>query len=477
MTKLSLAVASAMAALALAAPLRAGTLYQVGPTRPTYQQLTQLVGLLGPGDVVEVDGAATYNPVWFTDDGAPNDPIVIRGLRVGGQRPILQGGTNTIQIEADHIVFESFEITGGSFRCVYHHGHDVIMRDLYVHDCPAHGILGGDYDTGSLTLEYSEIARCGNGTSQHPVYMSTNQDDYPGAVFRMQYNYLHDQTGGNVVKSRAERNEIYYNWIEGGAIQLLELIGPDNGAVDPPPNVAEHSDVVGNVFIHKAYDPPGPTGPFAGNGYFVRVGSDMRCDEGGLNSTHGRYRFVNNTFLRTTGAAGSDVFRPFGYLEAILMSNNVFASSPASGLAMLRSDGGERCWTDGGTDATRVFGQNNWYQSGTVRVPSGWTGSLSGASPGFVNATLANLDLRLAAGSPLIDQGTANPNAPPQFTVPSTLFPPAFLPPPRAQLTGAATPRIGDGPIDIGAYERPGLFEDGFETAMLRWSLSVPAIP
>ena len=33
--------------------------------------------------------------------------------------------------------------------------------------------------------------------------------------------------GGNAVKSRAQRNEIYYNWIEGAVYHELELIGPD----------------------------------------------------------------------------------------------------------------------------------------------------------------------------------------------------------------------------------------------------------
>jgi hypothetical protein len=31
----------------------------------------------------------------------------------------------------------------------------------------------------------------------------------------MRFNHVHDQNGGNAVKSRAERNEIHYNWIEG----------------------------------------------------------------------------------------------------------------------------------------------------------------------------------------------------------------------------------------------------------------------
>ena len=197
-----------MAALGAAAAARADV-YQVGPTRP-YTQLQQVLDTvaLQPGDVVEVDGAQSYAPVNWDEGGAPGNPVTIRGLRVNGQRPVLSGGTNTIEISANHVVLEGFAVTGGSFRCVYHHAHDVTVRDVFIHDCPAHGLLGADTDSGSLTLEFSEVARSGNGTGQHAIYVTSDQDAHPGSVFRMRFNYVHDQNGGNAVKSRAERNEL-----------------------------------------------------------------------------------------------------------------------------------------------------------------------------------------------------------------------------------------------------------------------------
>ncbi len=454
---------------AVSGPVGAET-FLVGPTR-VYDQLTDVVGLLDPGDLVLVDGGFTYDPVTFDRDGAPGNPIVVRGVRNGaGLRPILSGGTNTIEIQANHFVLQSFEITGGSFRCVFHHSHDVVMRDLYIHDCPAHGLLGADEDSGSLTLEYSELARAGNGASQHLVYMTTDQNAYPGSVFRMQHCYLHDNTGGNAVKSRAQRNEIYYNWIEGARYHLLELIGPDDDAVDPPPAIREHSDVVGNVLVHKQYDPPGPEGPFDGSFYFVRVGSDIRCDDGGTNSTRGRSRFVNNTFVRTSVGAGSHVFRPFGYLQSIEMSNNVFYSVPAGVIPMVRADDGERCWTDG----EQIAGQNNWVETGST-VPAQWTGTVTGATPIFVNAP--GFDFRPTFGSPLRNVGTAAPAGPPGFPFPTPLFPPASEPPDRFALPGPPAPdRVTGGAIDIGAFDWPGpLFVDGFEIGSTsRWSTASP---
>ena len=66
-----------------AASLGAET-FLVGPTR-AFTQIHQVVDLLGPGDLVLVDGGATYQPVIFPfeNDGAPADPVVVRGVRNG----------------------------------------------------------------------------------------------------------------------------------------------------------------------------------------------------------------------------------------------------------------------------------------------------------------------------------------------------------------------------------------------------------
>ena len=67
-------------------------------------------------------------------------------------------------------MLEGLEITGGSSRCLYHHADDVVARDLVIHGCPAHGLLGADNDSGSLTLEYSELYDCGSGHGE-PLHL------------------------------------------------------------------------------------------------------------------------------------------------------------------------------------------------------------------------------------------------------------------------------------------------------------------
>lgn len=127
-----------------------------------------------------------------SDSGAPGNPTILRGMPVDGQRPHLRGGTNTIEFRSsNHVVFENFEVSGtgttttGTFRCIYHHAHDITIRNVIVHDCPRHGILGADTDSGSLTVEYSEIRNSGSNQGQHAIYMATDQITYPGAVFRL----------------------------------------------------------------------------------------------------------------------------------------------------------------------------------------------------------------------------------------------------------------------------------------------------
>src|SRR4051812_11585382 len=102
-----------LASLLVSAPCFATT-YQVGPTR-ALKTLSAVAGQLNPGDIVEVDGDATYpGGIVLDRAGAVGKPITVRGLRVNGKRPVLTGGTNTVEIQGDHYVLEGFDVTGGT---------------------------------------------------------------------------------------------------------------------------------------------------------------------------------------------------------------------------------------------------------------------------------------------------------------------------------------------------------------------------
>jgi hypothetical protein len=403
-----------------------GALYRVGPGR-AYADLQSVAPKLRPGDVVEVyaKGSPYAGGVVFRQAGTDAAKITVRGVRVNGARPAIAGGTSTVEFAGDHYAFEGFDLSGGSARVLFHHAHDVTVRDTVVHDCPQHGILSADEDSGSLTLDYVEVARCGSGDQKHPIYVATDESRFPNAVFRMQHSYVHDGKGGNNVKSRAARNEIYYNWIEGGYYRELELIGPDG---QEPSLKREDGDVVGNVF----YQTKGT--------YMVRVGGD------GTGSTSGRYRFVNNTFVQR---AGNDkaALQAFDEIESLELHNNVFYRLGGGAMRLVRDT--EAAWVSG---APRTSGSRNWAPTGSSGVPAGVTGTVTGADPKFVNA--AGRDLRAAAGSPLINAGASSFPSPSGYAFPSPLTTPAFLPPSHAlQAPGTAARRVVSGTMDISAFE------------------------
>jgi MYXO-CTERM domain-containing protein len=415
-----------IAAIVLATPIASAATLQVGPTR-TYKTLAAVAAVVNPGDVVEVD-EGTYAAVTFTRDGTAAAPITIR--KAGAMRPVISGGTNTIEIAGDYYVIEGFDITGGSSRCVFHHSHGNVLRNVVVHDCPKQGILGADQDSGSLLLEYSEVHHCGGGDRDHQIYMATDEVAHPGAAFRMQFCYVHDANGGNDVKSRAERNEIYYNWLEGAFYHELELIGPDPAGAQASWTEAlkrEDSDVVGNV-LKKTRD-----------FHFVRIGGDA------TGQSLGRYRFVNNTFITPYG---NNVFRLFDKLDSVEMHNNVIYGTGATAPRIIRMDPSEMSWVAG----EQIAGTNNWINTGATNIPMKWTGTITGTNPTLVNVT--GNDLRPAMGSPLIDKGAASTSGPAGHTFPSPLSAPLFHPPARALIPpGTAAPRPAVATIDIGAYE------------------------
>jgi hypothetical protein len=399
-----------------------GATYQVGPGKP-YADLQSVVSRLAPGDVVEVSGKSGAYPggVVFRNAGTATNRITIRGIRVNGARPVISGSTNTVQFEASHYVFEGFDVTSGGFRNIYHHADDITVRDTVVHDCVGHGIQGADTGSGSLTLDGVEVYRCGEGTQKHPIYMATDEVMYPNAVFRMQSSYLHDQRGGNNVKTRAGRNELYYNWIEGGFYREIELIAPET---TPESVKREDSDVVGNVFVKTQ------------GSYVARIGGD-----GGGGSSAARYRFVNNTFVLQPSTPA--VVQVFERVQSVEFHNNVFYRQGGGAVPVLNTSSAQ--WTEGAIVAS---GTNNWAPPGST-LPSQVTGTRSGGSPGFVD--LATDDLRLAAGSTLVDAGSSATPSPSGFAFPSPLVAPAYQPPLHA--IAAPVPRPPSGTIDIGAYE------------------------
>lgn len=445
----------ALVLLAMSAAPALGRDLTVCPSQCDYTQLKKLfeVENLAPGDRVLVRGGATYAgdiKVQSDDSGAPGNPVVIKWDGAGGARPVLSGGANTIKFEeSNHVVLEGFEVTGGGSSCVFNAAHEVTVRDSVIHDCPAHGIIGADHGSGSFTLEYSEIYNAGAGVFKHPIYMASDAESYPNAVFLMRFNTVRDGKGGNLLKSRHARNLIYYNWFEGGLYREIELLGPDceawpNGN---PPDIKVDSDVVGNVVIH--------TSSIQNSDSAILLGGDLNGRSRGL------ARLVNNTILIDRTKAGANAIRVQLGLRGLEMHNNVIYQ-PASGAApaILSENNSpdnvqcgfsdKRPWLDG---VRRVAGSDNWVESTATQVPSEWVRTSLGIDPLLSN--IAQRKLRPIAGSPLLNRGNNAPTTPAGFPFPSPLTLPAYDPPLRVKLAvGDEHARLPLGaPIDIGALE------------------------
>jgi hypothetical protein len=327
-------------------------------------------------------------------------------------------------------VIETIEVTGNASlptnRCLFLQGNDLVVRDTAVHDCPRHGILGADQDTGDVTLEHVEVYDTGSGTQYHQVYMSADQDAFPNAVFRMRFSYVHDANGGNSVKSRAARNEIHYNWIEGALYHELDLIGSELYAAGA---AREDSEVVGNVLVKSA----------TSTGRIARIGGD------GTGDANARYRFAHNTMILGSPAATTPVAIAIqDHAESLQVSDNVIYRAGGGAFTAVRT--AEQVGT------ALHAGQNNWIASNAAGLRPEWTGTFAGTSPGFAN--LGAWNLTPVVGGAIHDAGILPTAGPAGAPFPSPLAAPLFHPPVRAiGLPGSEQARPSAPPIDIGAYE------------------------
>ena len=448
---------TALLACALAPSSLLAATYTVGPSGRQYTQLSALLVAvnLEPGDIVEVDGNATYNGdiiVRSDDSGTAANPITIRWRRQSGvSRPVLQGGTNTIKFQqSNHVVFEGFEVRGGANTCIFNEAHGTVVRDVIIRDCPGQAILGADNNSGSFTLEYSEVANSGRGDYHHSIYMQSDEVAYPGSVFLMRYNYVHSGNGGQLLKVRHERSLIYNNWFESAHQQAIELIGPDCYAQQAgwtPNTRREDADIVGNVIVHTSSWPNA-----------IRMGGDLN------GRSQGRVRLVNNTIIFNRSGTANAVLVQLG-AESLEMHNNViYQTASGAAPAIVRENPASNVETpyceplgkDPWSSGRRVAGSNNWVQSSATLVPTEWTGTVRGTNPNFTDIAARNL--RPASGSPLIGAGTDAPASPSGFPFPGPLLVPTNDPPLRSKMAigGAVARTKPQSNISIGALEPAG---------------------
>jgi hypothetical protein len=406
---------------------RPAQVFKVGPNQQ-YKQIRELTNLLAAGDLVLID-SGNYLPFVIRKSGTRTLPITYRG--VGATRPVIAGSLNepytdgstvtgsTIEIhKVQNVILENLEVTGGTEACIRNSGDQILIKNLFVRDCPEHGILGMDNYSGSLTIDRTEVARVGSNTTafvKHAIYVPTDRDRFPDAVFRLQNSFVHDFRG-NGVKSRSNKNEIYYNWIETpddrAAFYALQLNGYQEYTVER----ALNSDVVGNILINKnpfAYD----SGGTAPTSVFIKFGD-------GTGDSKGRHRFINNTLVVPDDnfywGLDSFLFRIQGAVESIYIQNNAvfrFNGTTYSG-TVFKVD--EAVWTTG---QQQISGRNNSFPIGSKlgAIPASNFNNTTYNNTGVINLSPTAFNFALTTGSPLLNAGQINFTLPSAYVVPNSL--------------------------------------------------------
>jgi len=413
--------------------------YKVGFDKP-YKTLVEVANLLQSNDTVKVDGNQSYpGDVVFSRPAMPYINVVIQGIKINNKRPVISGsGSVGISFDPypmpgmpDNIIIEGFEITGNFTIGIENKANGLTIRDCHIHNISGTGIASNDPSAGSITLEYSEVNDCGSGGNYDQISVATDEISHPSSVFRMQHNYIHDGASGSNILSKAERNEIYYNYIEGAYSYELVLVGPDT-TVFVPSLKREDSDICGNVIVKKSTIYSNEA-----NWWICLLGGD------GNGASNGRYRFANNTIISGT----SGIFRLLFGIESLELHNNVL-HNPLGMVTVKRSD--QAWWTTAAPE--KIFGFNNWIKSGALQIPDSLKATVYGNDPQFVNSGTG--DYHPILSSPLINSGLEPiPEfAGLEFTNPLPI--PLFVPPlAKAESFQNAKSRYIAGNLDIGAYE------------------------
>jgi hypothetical protein len=304
--------------------------------------------------------------------------------------------------------------------CAYD-GPQLDAEESIIHDCLKHGILGADLESGSLVVDRVELTKINQVQldGKHVIYVATDRDAFPGAIFRVQHSYLHDNYGTSI-KSRSERTEIFYNWIDAinhpRAFYSVELFGFEEYQTLE----ALNSDVVGNVLIHRGI-------------YGMRFGGD------GTGTSKGHVRLANNTILVGDEFEKSYVIRLFQELDSVYLVNNAILRIGASKkpLALFR-DGisKEGKWSSG---AIKLAGNNNFFPPSLSFAPgatSEWTANSVGDEP-TVNSASGQLDFsKLKTSQNLLNKGASLSKIPTGYGIPKPVVILEFSPPATAPISG-----------------------------------------
>lgn len=384
-----------------------------------YGELVTAMTSAAPGDVIFVQPgtyAVNLPRLSVYNSGTPDDPITVRGVLNGGQRPVLDASGQDINRGIinfwptdQHWVVENLEFRnahGGSSysdnaAAIYIRGDHITIRNCYSH----HNDNGwfSTSESEGILLEGCETAFNGTGTGfTHNHYMNSVSITVRGC-------YVHDSVGGINYKDRSTHTVLEGNLFENAGGYDIDWASEGGG----------NALMIGNVIVRTSQ---------AGNHKIVNIGD-------GTGSRTGTIALINNTII-----AGDNSYRVFErhssatatlllYNNVVYGSTNLFAGSTS------------------GWSSYPTTGAANWFPTGSegevsAHAPS-LTGSLHGVVPGFAAGSY-----HLSPTSPCRDSAATAPlwrDAAQVLGVRRPVF--EFLAPQTARL------RPQDGALDRGAFE------------------------
>ncbi|MBI4889668.1 MAG: right-handed parallel beta-helix repeat-containing protein [Acidobacteria bacterium] len=366
---------------------------KVGPQQ-RFQLPCQALTSARDGDVIEIDAAGTYvgDACVFS---ASN--LIVRG--VNGRARIDAGGAaaqgkGIWVVQGHNNTFENIEAFGARVpdrngAVIRLEGVGLTLRRVYFHD-NEQGVLSVGLN-GDILIEYSEFDYNGDNEGYaHNIYFNNERS------LTIRYSYFHRSLGGNVIKSRAAENYLYYNvFASEGANSSWEVDLPNGGLCL----------LVGNVIQQ---------GPLSEN--------------------------INLLSYMLEGAVG-------GRTNLLLVTNNTFVNEGRPEL-----DGTPAYFILPADSGYAGFVQNNIFAGQALLMPDKALANfkvqnnLMGVDPGFLEPALG--DYRIPENSPAAGQATAIP------AELSALLTPVL----QYQAPACAQPRPSNYPPALGAFE-PGIAE------------------
>lgn len=323
---------------------------------------------LKPGDEVVVRSGTYNEAVFFSKDGAPGNPVTLRAEVPGGAKIVAPAGTIGIQVSADHVRIEGFDISGGNSGVVGKGVHHVEIVRNVIHDSAKNGIFFGESDF--LTIEANNVhdtARIGPASGIHIYHPQNISGDASTAGYRIiiRNNISHDNTRVSGAQT------------DGNGISLDDF----RSTQDPGLPAYAFRTLVENNVVHSN----------SGRGIQVAWSDHV--------TVRNNLSWLNNVD-KGPGAWKAELINQVS--SDVAWIDNIAVSDPARGPAISNvSPAGEAANTGvtwhGNISYNGIPGTAAVFASGGNSSPSAADGNLLGHDPGIGYADLKALEAKLLA--------------------------------------------------------------------------------